>query len=117
MFDYNSYPTVNMSYTTENNLNVTPSHYKSKQENQLPLPLPDSPPPAKTYAELNEQSTHLLISHVEVLEMFQITSRATIYKWRQKRGFPEPITLMPLRWLRSAVEEWKDNTSRFGKRF
>ncbi|WP_232605202.1 helix-turn-helix transcriptional regulator [Photobacterium phosphoreum] len=49
--------------------------------------------------------------------MFHITSRATIYKWRQTRGFPEPITLMPLRWLRSAVEEWKDNTSRFGKRF
>ncbi|PSU80010.1 hypothetical protein CTM76_01675 [Photobacterium phosphoreum] len=113
MFDYNSYPTVNISYTTENSLNVTPSHYKSKQEKQLP----DSPPPAKTYAELNEQSTHLLISHVEVLEMFQITSRATIYKWRQTRGFPEPITLMPLRWLHSAVEEWKDNTSRFGKRF
>ncbi len=42
--------------------------------------------------------------------MFQITSRATIYKWRQTRGFPEPITLMPLRWLRSAAEEWKDNT-------
>ena len=113
MFDYNSYPTVNISYTTENSLNVTPSHYKSKQQKQLP----DSPPPAKTYAELNEQSTHLLISHVEVLEMFQITSRATIYKWRQTRGFPEPITLMPLCWLRSAVEEWKDNTSRFGKRF
>ncbi|PSU66570.1 hypothetical protein C9J20_13670 [Photobacterium phosphoreum] len=113
MFDYNTYPTVSISYTTENSLNVTPSHYKSKQEKQLP----DSPPPAKTYAELNEQSTHLLISHIEVLEMFQITSRATIYKWRQTRSFPEPITLMPLRWLRSAVEEWKDNTSRFGKRF
>ncbi|HIF9540157.1 TPA: hypothetical protein ACX6S1_000325 [Photobacterium damselae] len=68
MFDYNSYPTVNMSYTTENSLNVTPSHYKNKQKNQQP------PPPAKTYAELNEQSTHILISHVEVLEMFQITS-------------------------------------------
>ncbi|MEC6796816.1 hypothetical protein VXS03_07135 [Photobacterium sp. S4TG1] len=113
MFDYNTYPTVSVSYTTENNFNVTLSHYKSKQENQLPA----SPPPAKTYAELNEQSTHLLISHVEVLEMFQITSRATIYKWRQTRSFPEPITLMPLRWLRSAVEEWKYNTSRFGKRF
>ena len=75
MFDYNSYPTVNISYTTENSLNVTPSHYKSKQESNYRY----SPPPAKTYAELNEQSTHLLISHVEVLEMFQITSRATIY--------------------------------------
>ncbi|HIF9469681.1 TPA: helix-turn-helix transcriptional regulator [Photobacterium damselae] len=115
MFDHNSYPTVNMSYTTENSLNVTPSHYKNKQENQQPNP--DSAPPAKTYAELNEQSTHLLINHVEVLEVFQISSRATIYKWRQKRGFPEPITLMPLRWLRSAIEEWKDYTSRFRTRF
>ncbi|MEC6814447.1 hypothetical protein VXS05_05165 [Photobacterium toruni] len=66
MFNYNNYPTVSISYITENISNVTPSHYKSKQKKQLP----DSPPPAKTYAELNEQSTHLLISLVEVLEMF-----------------------------------------------
>ncbi|WP_318438130.1 helix-turn-helix transcriptional regulator [Photobacterium leiognathi] len=113
MFDYDSYPTIKFTYTTANTQKVTLSQFKNKQEKLLSsLPLP-----AKTYAELNEQSTPLLISHAEVLEMFQITSRATIYKWRQTRGFPEPITLMPLRWLRSAVEEWKDNTSRFGKQF
>ncbi|WP_158259518.1 MULTISPECIES: hypothetical protein [unclassified Photobacterium] len=52
MFDYNSYPTVNISYTTENSMNMTLSHRRNQQEKQLP----DSPPPAKTYAELNEQS-------------------------------------------------------------
>ncbi len=41
--------------------------------------------------------------------MFQITSKATLYKWRQTRGLPNPVTLMPLRWLRSAVEYWKDS--------
>ncbi len=92
---------------------MTPSYYKSKQESNCRY----SPPPAKTYAKFNEQSRHLLISHVEVLDMFQITNRATIYKCRQKRGLPEPVTLMLLHWLRSVVEEWKDNTSRFGKRF
>jgi len=39
--------------------------------------------------------------------MFQVSSKATIYKWRKSRGFPDPVTMMPLRWLRSAVEEWR----------
>ncbi|MDO6708820.1 helix-turn-helix transcriptional regulator, partial [Photobacterium sp. 1_MG-2023] len=70
---------------------------------------------SKTLAKATDQSTIQLTSHKEVLEMFHITSKATIYKWRQSRGFPDPVTLMPLRWLRSAVEEWKDNVGGCGR--
>ncbi|WP_272870378.1 helix-turn-helix transcriptional regulator [Aliivibrio fischeri] len=39
--------------------------------------------------------------------MFCLTSKATVYMWRKNQGFPAPVTRMSLRWLRSAVEEWK----------
>ncbi|WP_301951106.1 hypothetical protein [Aliivibrio fischeri] len=39
--------------------------------------------------------------------MFRITSKAPVYIWRKNRGFSPPVTRMPLRWLRYAVEEWK----------
>ncbi|MCQ1060003.1 hypothetical protein LRP52_32245 [Photobacterium sp. ZSDE20] len=64
---------------------------------------------------LDEQSSPQLISHKEVLAMFHISSKAAIYKWRQNRGFPDPVTLMPLRWLRAAVEEWKENVGGCGR--
>ncbi|MGF1760612.1 hypothetical protein L4D76_22350 [Photobacterium sagamiensis] len=98
MFNYTNYPTADMSYKVETCVNVTPSQLNSVEESK------DSTP---SVSDLTEQSSPLLISHKEVLDMFQITSKATIYKWRQSRGFPDPVTLMPLRWLRSAVEEWK----------
>ncbi|XDF76729.1 hypothetical protein AAFX60_008030 [Aliivibrio fischeri] len=39
--------------------------------------------------------------------MFCLTSKAAVYMWRKNRGFLASVTRMPLRWLRSAVEEWK----------
>jgi len=47
--------------------------------------------------------------------MLQVSSKATIYKWRKSRSFPDPVTVMPLRWLRSAVEEWKDGIGGCGR--
>lgn len=106
MNQYNYYPTVDVSYRVRSNISVTPSQFKSVEEQ-------DHSPQSLTAA--TEQSTSLLISHKEVLEMFHITSKATIYKWRQNRGFPDPVTLMPLRWLRSAIEEWKENVGGCGQ--
>lgn len=106
MFNYSCYPTIEVSYKGKKPITVTPSQLKSEKDQQ------HSP---KTLTEATDQSTTQLISHKEVLAMFQISSKATIYKWRQSRGFPDPVTLMPLRWLRSAVEEWKDNVGGCGK--
>ena len=39
--------------------------------------------------------------------MFCLTSKATVYMWRKNRGFPAPVTIIPLRWLRSTVEDWE----------
>lgn len=102
MYNYTNYPTVDVSYSVKSDINVTLSQFKS-EDNQDSLPEASQP-----VTTLDEQSSPQLISHKEVLEMFQISSKATIYKWRQNRGFPDPVTLMPLRWLRSAVEEWKE---------
>ncbi|WP_273859553.1 helix-turn-helix transcriptional regulator [Photobacterium sp. GSS17] len=106
MFNYACYPAVEVSYKVKTPDSVTPSQLKSEEE-------PDQS--SKSLIEATEQSTPQLISHKEVLEMFQITSKATIYKWRQNRGFPDPVTLMPLRWLRSAIEEWKENVGGCGR--
>lgn len=106
MFNYACYPAVEVSYKVNTPYSVTPSQLKSEEEQ-------DQSP--KSLIEATEQSTPQLISHKEVLEMFQITSKATIYKWRQTRGFPDPVTLMPLRWLRSAIEEWKENVGGCGR--
>ncbi|NAW63964.1 helix-turn-helix transcriptional regulator [Photobacterium halotolerans] len=103
MFNYTCYPTIEVSYKGKEPIIVTPSQFKSDKDHE------QSP---KTLTEATDQSTPQLISHKEVLAMFQVSSKATIYKWRQNRGFPDPVTLMPLRWLRSAVEEWKDNVGR-----
>lgn len=106
MNQYSNYPPIDISYSVGINTTVTPSQLKSeKEQDQSP----------KSLIEATEQSTPQLISHKEVLEMFQITSKATIYKWRQNRGFPDPVTLMPLRWLRSAIEEWKENVGGCGR--
>lgn len=100
MQNYTTYPNADFSYTVKSDINVTPSLTKNKEK-----PIQSD----QDLLTLDEQSSSLLISHQEVLEMFQITSKATIYKWRQNRGFPNPVTMMPLRWLRSAVDEWKVN--------
>ncbi len=71
-----------------------------------PLPTPSKEAEAEIGADY-PKSSKLLICHDEVLNMFCITSKATVYMWRKNRGFPPPVTRMPLRWLRSAVEEWK----------
>jgi len=109
MHNYTNYPTVDVSYSVKSDINVTPSQLKSK-DNQEQLSEPSQP-----VTTLDEQSSPQLISHKEVLEMFQISSKATIYKWRKSRGFPDPVTMMPLRWLRLAVEEWKEGIGGCGR--
>ncbi|GAB3528743.1 helix-turn-helix transcriptional regulator [Photobacterium alginatilyticum] len=109
MYNYTNYPNVDVSYSVKSDINVTPSQLNSGDNESS---LPESSQPVTI---LDEQSSPQLISHKEVLEMFQISSKATIYKWRQNRGFPDPVTLMPLRWLRSAVEEWKEGIGGCGK--
>ncbi|ELR67956.1 hypothetical protein C942_00264 [Photobacterium marinum] len=109
MYNYTNYPTVDISYNVKSDINVTPSQLKSKDKHE------QSPEESQPVQALDEQSSPQLISHQEVLDMFHITSKATIYKWRQTRGFPNPVTLMPLRWLRSAVEDWKEGIGGCGK--
>ena len=73
-------------------------------------PLPSAAPSKEIEEELGAdypKSSKQLICHDEVLDMFCLTSKATVYMWCKNRGFPAPVTIMPLRWLRSAVEEWK----------
>jgi len=106
MHNYTNYPTVDVSYSVKSDINVTPSQLKTEEVTTQSEP---------TVSTLDKQSSPLLISHQEVLKMFQVSSKATIYKWRQNRGFPDPVTLMPLRWLRSAVEEWKEGIGGCGR--
>ncbi|MGF1723896.1 helix-turn-helix transcriptional regulator [Photobacterium nomapromontoriensis] len=106
MHNYTDYPTVDVSYSVKSYSYVTPSQFKSEKEPEQS---------SQSLSSLNDQSSTQLISHNEVLEMFQVSSKATIYKWRQTRGFPDPVTLMPLRWLRTAVEEWKDSIGGYGR--
>ena len=106
MHNYTNYPTVDVSYSVKSDINVTPSQLKTEEVATQSEP---------TVSTLDEQSSALLISHKEVLEMFQISSKATIYKWRKSRGFPDPVMMMPLRWLRSAVEEWKEGIGGCGR--
>ncbi|MGR5250918.1 helix-turn-helix transcriptional regulator [Vibrio astriarenae] len=56
---------------------------------------------------MNSETNPRLMSHQQVLDYFNLSSRSAIYKWRQKRGFPHPVTLMPLRWERNAVVDWE----------
>ncbi len=56
------------------------------------------------YPDSNEQ----LMCHQEVLDLFGV-KRGAIIQWRKNRGFPEPITSCPLRWLRKAVFDWMDS--------
>ncbi|EOX3446596.1 hypothetical protein [Vibrio paracholerae] len=39
--------------------------------------------------------------------------RTTIIQWRKERGFPEPISKSPLRWIRTAVMEWVEHEGGF----
>ncbi len=109
MHNYTNYPTVDVSYSVKSDINVTPSQLKTEINKE------QSPGSSQSISTLDEQSSALLISHKEVLQMFQISSKATIYKWRKSRGFPDPVTMMPLRWLRSAVEEWKEGIGGCGR--
>lgn len=106
MKNFKTYPIAELSYTVKSDNDVTPSQPKNK----------DKPTQSESaLSTLDEQSSSLLISHQEVLEMFQVTSKATIYKWRQNRGFPDPVTMMPLRWLRCAIDDWKMQVGGYGK--
>ncbi|HDZ9326759.1 hypothetical protein EAY27_13725 [Vibrio anguillarum] len=58
------------------------------------------------------ESSNSIMSHKEVLDFFQ-KSRTTIIQWRKERGFPEPISKSPLRWLRCAVMEWVEHQGGF----
>ncbi len=55
--------------------------------------------------ELYPESSNKIISHKEVLAFFS-KKRGTIISWRKTRGFPEPISKSPMRWIRAAVMEW-----------
>ncbi|MGF1702242.1 hypothetical protein L4D09_18275 [Photobacterium makurazakiensis] len=109
MYNYTNYPTVDVSYCVKSDINVTPSQLKSDNNQE------QSSETSEPISTLDALSSLQLISHKEVLEMFHVSSKATIYKWRQNRGFPDPVTLMPLRWLRTAVEEWKDSVGGCGR--
>ncbi|HFG1719534.1 hypothetical protein [Vibrio cholerae] len=39
--------------------------------------------------------------------------RTTIIQWRKERGFPEPISKSPLRWIHKAVMEWVEHEGGF----
>ena len=56
------------------------------------------------YPDSNEK----LMCHQEVMDLFGV-KRGAIISWRKNRGFPEPITSCPLRWLRTAVFEWMES--------
>lgn len=58
------------------------------------------------------KSSNSLMSQEEVLDYFGLISRNTIYMWRKKRGFPNPITLCPARWLRDDVTKWQSSASK-----
>ncbi|MDN3699165.1 hypothetical protein QWY97_17720 [Vibrio cortegadensis] len=51
------------------------------------------------------ESSNKIMCHQEVLDFFD-KKRTTIISWRKNRGFPEPISKSPLRWIRAAVMEW-----------
>ncbi|ENM5757818.1 helix-turn-helix transcriptional regulator [Vibrio mimicus] len=60
------------------------------------------------------ESSEKIMCHQEVLDFFQ-KGRTTIIRWRKERGFPEPISKAPLRWLRGAVMEWVEHQGGFKK--
>lgn len=60
------------------------------------------------------ESSNNIMCHQEVLDFFQ-KGRTTIIQWRKDRGFPQPISKAPLRWLRGAVMEWVEHQGGFKK--
>ncbi|MCD6675870.1 helix-turn-helix transcriptional regulator [Vibrio cholerae] len=63
-------------------------------------------------AEKYPQSSNTTMCQNEVLDYFQ-KGRTTIIQWRKERGFPEPISKSPLRWIRTAVMEWVEHEGGF----
>lgn len=63
-------------------------------------------------SEKYPESSNTIMCHNEVLDYFQ-KGRTTIIMWRKERGFPEPISKSPLRWIRSAVMEWVEHEGGF----
>lgn len=58
------------------------------------------------------ESSTAVMCHEEVLDFFN-KKRTTIISWRKTRGFPEPISKAPLRWLREAVMQWVEHEGGF----
>lgn len=58
------------------------------------------------------ESSNKVMCHKEVLDFFD-KKRTTIITWRKNRGFPEPISKSPLRWIRAAVMEWVEHEGGF----
>ena len=58
------------------------------------------------------ESSNTIMCHQEVLDFFN-KKRTTIIQWRKNRGFPEPISKSPLRWIRAAVMEWLEHEGGF----
>ncbi|MBU2897719.1 helix-turn-helix transcriptional regulator [Vibrio hepatarius] len=58
------------------------------------------------------ESSNKIMCHQEVLDFFN-KKRTTIISWRKNRGFPEPISKSPLRWLREAVMNWVEHEGGF----
>ncbi|HFQ4959235.1 TPA: hypothetical protein ACGUPM_002688 [Vibrio vulnificus] len=63
-------------------------------------------------SEKYPESSNKLMCHQEVLDFFQ-KGRGAISSWRRTRGFPEPVSKAPLRWIRGAVMEWVEHQGGF----
>ncbi len=63
-------------------------------------------------AERYPESSDKIMCHQEVLDFFD-KKRTTIIAWRKNRGFPEPLSKSPLRWLRAAVMDWVEHEGGF----
>ncbi|PMK03340.1 hypothetical protein [Vibrio sp. 10N.261.55.A7] len=97
-----------MSYSQDSNQSVSfsytpPAFVATKQPSSQPAVYD-----AKKYYE----SSNTIMCHQEVLDFFS-KKRTTIIAWRNHRGFPDPISKAPLRWIRAAVMEWVEHEGGF----
>nr|WP_319555966.1 hypothetical protein [uncultured Vibrio sp.] len=95
---YSDFNTSSMSFT------YTPPAFAVEPASEQKAELYD--------AERYPESSSKIMCHQEVLEFFN-KKRTTIIAWRKNRGFPEPISKSPLRWLRTAVMEWVEHEAGF----
>ncbi|PMM65995.1 helix-turn-helix transcriptional regulator [Vibrio splendidus] len=97
-----------MSYSQQN----TPSFHFSYTPPAFVKAVNDKPEAAVYDATRYPESSNKIMCHQEVLDFFS-KKRTTIITWRKNRGFPEPISKSPLRWIRAAVMEWVEHEGGF----